>query len=129
MKKFPARLRRATDYIFQTNTFQSFGAKLCLFPMRTTVYLSSLFFSSLEIMRMLHWNPHTHTYVRYVSNGYMNPSYFASYLASTLMHVYINSGRGATAQPVYILASVNNQQSAVAAAMAAVTNCTCTHTN
>lgn len=38
----------------------------------------------------------------------------------------LRAGRGSA---VYILASVNNQQSAVAAAMAAVTNCTCTHTN
>ena len=53
---------------------------------------------------------------------------FVPTFASTLMHVYINSARG-SGSAVYILASVNNQQSAVAAAMAAVTNGTCTHTN
>lgn len=51
--------------------------------------------------------------------------YESSALARARVHK-LRAGRGST---VYILASVNNQQSAVAAAMAAVTNCTCTHTN
>ena len=62
-----------------------------------------------------------HSSVYVISRGYMNPP---------LWHrACVHKLQGRSGSAVYILASVNNQQSAVAAAMAAVTNCTCTHTN